>query len=594
MRRALLLLQVPVLIAVMLTVCLAQANKPIATSEARKDPRLDQKVTYQVKLRTIADVADDLTKLTGVKFYAGHNDSDWRVREDCMTIWAKDIPLSSLMASIGHVMKYSWSRHGQTPEWTYRIVEDEKAIAKVKRQVAEKEQRDAAERQDRWDRVIAVSKMSSEELEKIKDDDPRLYLYAKSGALAPFVDFLQHAPDVSQAYFSGQSMQMSISWLQPSARESLLKAARADVLMESRIMNDEDYTNHVNSRLSQLDSSSTDLTLNILSFGSSPYLQLSGKGVSSGFSFDRPDKESQKLRQRVILKAYEQGIPISTIYAQTGEQLHAVIMRERPRVAVWSDTQEPLIEHSPDAVPGKLTQIVNSKVVPEMMSALADASGFAVVTDDLDGPSELAFEKDTQVQKAVDDVSIRFRRNWNRCGQAIELWDLNWYDSRDARVSKVWLAALRRKFKENGTLDIDDLCDIASLTNTQFFKNIRDDSVLAPAGRTVEFRREYLRIYGALTPLQRSQILSEQGLSFASLTADQQASLLKLVSTQSVPFLQTLDLAGIGAGVKCTKEANGKQLVYTLRGYTALGEIPDQVHFRTPLYVAPPQEDHKQ
>ncbi|MDO8589021.1 MAG: hypothetical protein Q7T82_18495 [Armatimonadota bacterium] len=599
MRKALPVVQTLISIAVVLAFAqgvTSNADTPGKTpnaSDTVKDPRLGQKITYQVKLRPIAEMTDDLTKATGIAFRAGRTSSDWRVREDCITIIAKDIPLSSLMNSIARAMKFRWVRRGTAPNWTYRLVEDTDAIARVKRRVAEQERRHARERQARWDKLIEVSGMSPQQLEKIKEDEPRLYLYAKSGTLTPLIEFLNGAPAVTEAWQAGEELKLSASWLPPNAQEAMKKAARAQLLAQSRMTNDISEQDWITSVITELDGNSREITVCVhKSSFLSPIagLSISGHNLHTGFSFRAAGSRSGQMGDKALLKAYEEKIPYIEVLRAMREQIRATVKQEEPKVRVTSYTQEPLLEHPADpAMSEPLKQKVESKVITGLVASLADAGGYAVVTDDFRGISRQSFDQGTELGKALDAISTRYRCNWNRKGQVIEIWDLNWYDKREARLSKAWLDALRRKFKEAGTLDIDDLAQIASLTDAQLSKNISRDSVLKWAARPVWDKRDYLKLCSSLTRPQRSMLLSGPGLAYADLSPEQQDSTLRLICGQSVPFLQDLDMGAIGARITCVKETQGKQFVYTLKAYTHLGEIPGQYRFRTPTYIEPPK-----
>jgi hypothetical protein len=567
--------------------------EPQRVSDTNRDPRLNQKITYQVKLRPVANVTADLCKLTGIRFLAGHDDGDWRVREDCMTIMARDIPVSSLMASIAHVMKFSWSRRGKAPDWTYRLVEDSKAIAEAKRRLAESRQRGDEQRKRNWENLTSASMMTPKELEKIREDQPQIYICAKSGALRPLMEFFQQSPSVREAWLAGEELKISASWLQPGAREALLQALRANLLLESKMNSSADNLEDINSQKSELDGDSQSLVLNISqarSYFPVPPLYVYGKKLNTGFYFRNNDSKLENIRQQALLKSYDEQVPYQTVMEGMRDRLREIQKKERP-VYVYSDTQEPLLEHPADpAMAEKLKRKVEDKVVTDMVASLADASSFAIVTDNFRGRTNSKFDKDTEIGKTLDSLSIRFRYNWNKTGRIIELWNLNWYDERDGRLSQAWLETFRRKFRETGTLDIDDLAQLASLTDKQIQRNLSRDRVLRHAVRAVCDRRDYLKMCGSFTPAQHTLIFSEQGLSFANLTPEQQESILKIVSGQSVSFLESLDLAAIGARVRCAREVDGKRFVYTLKASTDFGDIPGQVRFRTPVYVEPPKE----
>ena len=608
MRKYLFIVQVLLLVLVVFAIAFAQGKTTIdpntsgntanasKSSGKDKDTRLDQKITYKVKLRPIADMTADLTEMTGITFLAGRSRSDWRVREDCTTIMAKDIALSSLMDSIAHVMKCKWVKGGEAPNWTYRLVEDSAAIAKVKQRVEDYRKLEIAKRKKCWDKLQSVSKMTEHELEKIRDDEPMLYRFAKAGVVKPIVEFIEQVPSVKDAWFADQEVELSSTFLPINAQQLLVKAVRAQLQMECRYSPDDIY---YPSMIDGLDNKGSQMFVQLTkSWPSSFTLPLSITNARGDYNvrvkFGGTGSEIQRLVEKVYLRAYEENRPLSDVLNETRSQLDEAQKKQKPKIWISSYTQEPFLDHPDDpALSEPVKNEIATTTLTALVASLADTSGFAIVTDDFRGRSKFTIAKGTKVREALDDISKSRYYNWNRNAQAIELWDVNWYDNREARVSNAWRERMRKKFQEAGTLDIDDLAEIGTLTIRQLNRNIDNDSVLKYVRETIWKQRDYLKIYSSLTSAQRLILLSNSGMAFTDLTPDQQQSVMKLILGRSSPELENLDPANIGLRITCTKETQGKRFIYTLKGYTNLGEIPGQYRVRTPIYVAPPKVKDK-
>lgn len=572
----------------------APGGRPAQEAPVIKDPRLDQKITYKVKLRPIADLTDDLTKLTGVTFYAGRAKSDWRVREDCATVMAADLPLSALMESIAHVMKFRWSRGGKAPNWTYRLVEDPAVIAKIQRKEEERKKKDRELRQERLDKVLSVKTMTADELAKLKEEDPLLYLMQKAGGLDGIVQLFQEAPAVKEAWVNGEDCNAAGVRLPPGVQQALVGMRRA-LIVDS--LKDPESSEYAMEMLDRFEKDSSRMMVRIYKPHSPSYpfpsLIIEAAEGTSVISLTAPRSEAERLRALARLRASEEKRSAREVYMEMKDQIAAAEKKSGQQQHLWSYTQEPVLDHPDDdtALAEPLKENVAPKTLTGLIESLSKATGFAFVTDDYRGRTQLTFGKGTKLRKVFNIISARQSpHNWNRRGQVIELWDTNWYDNRNARVSKAWLEELRRKLRENGTLDIDDLAQVAALTVEQISKNFGRDDVLECVCQTVYANRYYLRIYTSLSPAQRSVLFSESGLAFTDLTPEQQQPIMKLVLGTSASFIQNTDLASLGIRITCTREPDGKRFVYTLKAYTNLGPVPDQARFRTPLYT-PPHSD---
>lgn len=559
----------------------AGVSRPAQAPETDKDPRLEQKITCRVKLRPIADLTDDLAKLTGVTFYAGSGKWDWRVREDCATVMAKEVPLSEIMASIARVMKFRWSKGGKAPNWTYRLVEDRSITADIERRVAAQKQQDNERRQRLWDTMSGASRMSPEQLAGIKESDPMIYLFAKGGVLAPTVQFLDSVPALKNAWLAADDAQVSAAWLSPGAKQAWQQAAVATAQLMRRLGEEDMIPDR--SPLGVLDRSA------VLSISESCVT-----AEPSWFVIPLPEKSTSELNAlhgKALVRAYEENRSYNTVTDEMRPEFAEA--RKKPRTAPLRYTpNEQLLDHKDDPILKEpLKGKIEAKTVTGLMASLADVTGYAVVTDNFRGTTNKTFEKDTPLGKPLTFISKwpGSWHNWSRAGQVIEIWDTNWYQGRQARVPKTWLEALRRKLKTTGTLEIDDLADIAQLTNSQFYRNFSRDEVLRCVADSLGSAREPLCLYAALNSDQRSVLMSPAGLPFAALTPQQQESALKLILGTSVPALETSDIAKLGARVVCTREAHARQIMYAFTAVTKAGPFPGRLRFATPLYEEPPK-----
>lgn len=567
---------------------------PVAREARLEDPRLDQKITYRVKLRPMADLTDDLSKLTGVTFHAGITSRDWRVREDCCTVMARDITLRRLMDSIAHVMKFRWSRAGKEPNWTYRLVEDKSALAKVLREEQARKDRDRAARVARLDRLRSVSGMSPEEFAKLREEDPELYLLAKNGLLGPVLALFDQAPAVRDAWIDGEDLRVNASWLPATARNAAKSYYRAAVTVVAEGAEGIDMAEVVR----QLDDHSDLIKVEVNKPQTwMPYGSLTVNMYMLGpmdVTMEPPRTEADRLRAKVSLRAAEEKRPFPDVYREMKDDIQAARKKERENAppVLRSYTQEAPLDHSKDPDFGEpLNDKIDVKTVTGMIELVADATGLAIVTDDFRGRLNTSLPKGRTMNDLFSGIaSMEGGHNWRKTGDVIEIWDLSWYDKRSARISKVWLEELRRKFKSNGTLDLDDLSQIASLTDPQLYGNIARDKVLRPVYLEISQKRDYLKTYASLTVPQRSMLSSDFGLSFASLTPQQQQAAIKFLAGIEAPQLQTLDLASLEPRITLARERhrNGVSITYTLRAFTNLGQIPGQSRFTTPPYVAPP------
>lgn len=563
-----------------------------AAAQPARDPRLAQKITYRVRLRPVAEITSELSKLTRVTLTAGKSNSDWRVREDCATVIAQDIPLASLMDSIARALKFRWVRTGVAPNYSYRLTEDPAALAAVERQSAEAKKKATEHRRRVLVQAQSAKAMSDRQLSDLKANEPWLYLASKTGTLQPLLDFFRQVPAAEEAFVAGKETTLSSAWFSASQREAAMRLARASVDAEIRLFDPQgEYPAEVAEIRSLLEQNRNRLVTTVeanglnFQFGSS----LGGTSLTLvGAS------EVSTMIGKVSARAIEENRSVLDVRKDMREAMDTVLAKTRAEsraseVGVSrSDSKEPESEHVPDPA---LEQPLNAAVAHSTLSwtiaSLSDVSGFAIVTDDLRGRTGVRLEKGTRLQDALERLAAARQTHWNRSGQTIEMWSRNWYDKRAGRISKAWLASLRKRLEENGTYDIDDLAEIAQLTEEQRSANWRKIFAHAEQGN-YHNAMECLRLYASLDAEQREALFSAGGVSFADMTLYQKTALMEMLESQDVKGLQSPDLTAVGARVRASIERRGTRYVYTFTASTTLGPIPGKLRLWTPKYVPPP------
>lgn len=551
-----------------------------ASDDSAADKRLAQKVTYKVKLHQVSDIADDLTKLTGIKFLAGKNSSDWRVREDKMNIIAADIPLASLMNSMAHVMKFKWVKGGKSPEWTYRMVEDKKAIDAVLQRIEDAKNAGRKLRQSYLKQLVKFNNMSPDELAKLREEDPINYIGIKTGAAAATLQFFNEAPEIKQAWLEGRELIISASQLTPAARAAFIDAVIKSPYNSFPIFKDDvNQAERVRQLREAIDTGFDRDKINVSGSQGIGSIYSTYGGLSLKTA---PKLKSGLLSAKAALKAYEEN----RIFMDIMKEIKGDIVQARAseaKSASCPPEDDSLLGHPDDpALHQGIKDKIDAKVITGLVESLGKVSGYAVITDNFKGRRPFTSPKDTELQKVLDQIGEDHYYNWDLRSGVIEMWSRRWYDGRDRRVSLAWLERLKNTFKTTGTLDIDDLAEIAQLKDSQFW-NVCSESLLRPAYYCIQYHRDYLKFFITLNSTQRALLFSEPGLAFTSLTPDQQQSVLKIASGKDTSALGEGALPDIGLRISASRVQDGKRYIYILRVFTRFGQIPGEYKFRTPI-----------
>ena len=481
-----------------------------------------QHVTYEAKRKTVVSILADLSRMTGVTLKAGYNDVDWQVRDRRMNVFVKDVPLSELMDSVARVMKFQWSkREDDKGAVSYRLYMDRKSVIGAESaRLAEDErvrQRQTKAREKLLSALEKAAKMSGDELETLREESPYLYAASKDG-YGQQLTYLCRLPAVRQAFLAGEQWTGSVldsavgdeSARHPSASTSQLLGRSTQALNSSDM-------SPVGGIVPSL----------IGSLRSTLYID-EHRSVTSTDQFFDPDSEYAKLWGRAYTAS-----DAKEKERLTGEMQQAWTTETR-------DLGEPLYQHQDDAeLNAELTVRPEGKQVADVLKALAESSGFGVVSDAFDRnyPGGGFVGGKMRMRAALDKLESDCRDNWERRGRMLEIHSRDWYRKRAAQIPEAQLETWRKAFATKGTLGLEELSQIAALTPEQLALNIDQDEVLEKAAvwESVAGTDDggLLRMYGALDRQQRASILSGGGLSLDLLSDSESAAVQRVIQACS-------------------------------------------------------------
>lgn len=126
----------------------------------------------------LQEVTDSLAKQTGVTVKAGNGERDWRLREQKVSVHAKDITLSQALDQIAKLLSFCVSREGKDKEWTYTIWRDKKGRDLEAEMLNAEQEAEAQRAKETRQAMLDLAKkalgMSADEAKKLRDKDPTL------------------------------------------------------------------------------------------------------------------------------------------------------------------------------------------------------------------------------------------------------------------------------------------------------------------------------------------------------------------------------------------------------------------------------------
>jgi hypothetical protein len=540
----------------------ASAAALAAGSEADTiDDRLTRKVTLALKATALADLCAHLAADSGVKIVAGASVADEKV-----TLFCEKLPLRDVMRQLSRPFGYTWLRSQEKGTHRYELTQD------LQSQLLEEELRN----RDRTVALLALEKeieryrpylelSPDEALERAKSAPPAekelLKRLAGSGWGAVQMYF-RLSPQQQAALRAGHSLHFSQS---PRPGETPLPPAIARGVLKS--LRTVFFHRHPDGfgigtgvtepgpediPPSAVPEARADIDLSIrqtelgqialtyaASVGSESDLPRNSRGttwdgdgsLASAMSPTVAKPDNRAFNARLAREAaLEQAVTIET--AGTCRSLAGSESLDRISTA----------DHRAPAGEPRATSA-------DVLEAVHRATGLPVVGDFYTKlyPPETLSVREQPLFDALSQIADTMHVRWRQDGDWLQFRSVSYYDDRLKEVPNRLLARWAASRKQHGALTLDDLVEIAGLTDAQL-----DASGTAEGARDcwglVEWLlprqghfRPHLRFMASLTPAQRQEVMGPLGLPFVKLSLAQQQQFMDLALRFDEMPLQSLE-----------------------------------------------------
>jgi hypothetical protein len=545
----------------------AEAVESYKREAAIVDARLAREVTLEQKATALTDLCEQLRSNTGIQLAAGQSVGDEKV-----TLFCEKMPLRDVMRQLSRPFGYTWLRSGKEGAYRYELVQD------LRSQLLEEDLRN----RDRNEALLALdqemqryrsylSLSADEALARSRTAAPvekqRLENYAKEGWGAIQMYFRLSSHDLATLR-SGQGITYSSAPkpselpLPPELARGVLQSLRAWRVRshEGRLVigGAEEFPD------GQLPASVPEaqalVELNIDHSELGQFSYSSGSGFRIGGS---TSTNTEKLAVGVSPAAHHPQNEVANAKLARDPDLRARVS-VRPRSSCRPDTSDRLApdrsgEQPPLPASGRgLGGEVNPENVTtaDVLEALHRATGLPIVADfytRLYRTGEVSVTNQPLFE-ALNHLGDGMRLRWNKEGAWLQFRSATYYDDRVKEVPNRLLSRWAASRAQHGALTLEDLTEIAQLTEMQLDSDVIAEGVRDCFGLAewdlVRNRglRPHLRYLAQLTPAQMSEAQSAAGLAFDRMSLAQQREFLaRAVGTGSnrLPALEALAKASL-------------------------------------------------
>jgi hypothetical protein len=188
----------------------------------------------------------------------------------------------------------------------------------------------------------------------------------------------------------------------------------------------------------------------------------------------------------------------------------------------------------------------------DVLEALHRATGKSIISDYYTRlyPLNAVSLKNLPLFEALNQVCDIMRLRWRKEGEWLQFRSVSFFNDRQKEVPNRLLERWSTARRRNGALTLEDLVEIAQLSDFQL-----DAAEMAEGARLCQglaewdlgknrSLRSHLRYLAGFTPAQRQEALSDEGLLFTRMPLGQQQQFIAMCLQEELP-LQSLDeLAG--------------------------------------------------
>jgi RNA polymerase sigma-70 factor, ECF subfamily len=540
------------------------------------DGRLTQKVTCAFKGTALSDLCEKLKSDTGIQVTAGPSVADEKV-----TLFCEKLPLREVMRQLSRPFGYTWLRSGTPGMYRYELVQD------LRSQLLEEELRNRdqhasllslAREMERYRPYLDLSPDEALARSKTAPAGEKKLLEQLAGyGWGPIQMYFRLSPRDLTALRSGQKLQFSADPgpgeqpLPPDVARGVLQCFRdwrVIRLDDGFAFGPTDLVGPGGLPAAAVPEAKARVILTIdqselgqLTFGDSSCVFSRGNRPKNILSYmgAGPSGVAQSPA------AFEpENSSVNARFARDPALRSRVTVRPQPSCGVVSRpspvASRDLQASGTDPRDARLMTDDSEKVTTaDVLEALHQASGASLVADyytRLYKPATVS-AKDLSLFEALNQLADTMRLRWSkdadagRAGGWLQFRSTTFYNDRLKEVPNRLLARWAASRRQHGALTLDDLVEIAQLSDPQL-----DASEMAEGARECLGLREWdlarnrgarrhLRYLVGFTPAQRRQAMSEAGLPFAKMSLSQQQQFLSLAFLSDAEPLQSLEeLAG--------------------------------------------------
>lgn len=524
-------------ILVILSCCVWVIAEDTAIIDAAKIPVIENpwtvKYDYTAKNKRVVEVVEELAKKSGVDLRVGSNSNDFQVRDNRITIKAKNVNLINLMNSIARTLRLQWQKTDEDGRINYRLVKNKKLWQEAQDKLDAMQKILEAKRKSALSAFANLDNLTPTELENLKETNPFLYIAASSGMAGAINNFLGATPTAYNALIAGQALNLQSSNLPATAQNGLLKAINSynGILSQTGISRSEEAQLDVSKMIIQINPHMARVQSTPMGNLMLGEIMVNGGGANMMFPIIDPYSNTAKVSGKILVESLSTGGPV---IPSKDDRLAftAAALGDSKQL----ETGDSKIEHTPDAA---LAKKVKFKSETDRMSdiavAFADVAEFNITTDNPIAAGQIYFtsqaqEYDDTIIQTADKITNKFHSNWNKEGSFLEFTSRDWYKNVKSLIPFSQVEKWQREFVETGTLDINSLAEMSVLSTDQFNLNIsRDDILLNDRLIMIMMSsKDKLSFYSTLSSEQIKMIFSNDGLPADNLTQYQINALLNI------------------------------------------------------------------
>jgi hypothetical protein len=505
------------------------------------DPRLAHEVTCAFKATALSDLCDQLRTETGIQLSAGPS-----VADDKVTLLCARLPLREVMRQLSRPFGYIWLRSKKDSEYRYELVQD------LRSQLLEEELRN----RDRNEALIALDHEMSR-FQKYLGLSPDEALARSKTAPPEEKALLEHlatdgwglvqiwfrlSPQQLTALRAGAELKFS---QEPEENQQPLPSDLARGILESErdrriFVSDGKYrlgdaeANPDGKLPRAIPEARAMLMLRMPQSELGQFTLTGGSGVFIAAESRTPGTFS------ITGSAGSLAIGRSpSVLNPDNAAAHARMARDpvlRARVTVTPVPGARFSVPDRDLAGARPAASAEKKVTTaEVLEAIHQATGLPIVADFYTHlyPASVVTVRNQPVLEVLNQLADTMHMRWNKEGAWLQFRSTGFFNDRLKEVPNRLLERWSTARRQRGILALDELIEIAGLSDAQL-----DAVDMAEGAREIwgltewellsrrPYLRPHLRFLAGFTPAQRQEAMSPAGLPFKKLTLAQQQQFL--------------------------------------------------------------------